>query len=141
MEVLFTIGGGILFAVWHSFCDALAWRIYHAYYSPERKKVENKVSFIFYSSSRCEACRAHVPWYGLIPIAGFFLVQRKCRTCTRPLSLRFVVFETLAFLYGFFLLHAQVPPLEFVVILVAYLCVSITECCSYPPKQFLHSWF
>lgn len=131
MEWLFAPGIGVLFAVWHSFADALAWRIYTAYYSPRRKSVENKLSFILYQSSRCEYCEAHVPWYALIPIAGFFLTGRKCHNCTRPVSWRFPIFEALAFIYGLAVGAMNAPPGDFAVILIAYALLWIVITVDY----------
>lgn len=124
-KILIPAGTGTLFVVWHSFADALAWRIYTAYYSPQRKSVVHKLSFILYQSSRCEACSAHVPWYGLIPVAGFFLLRGRCAACTRPISRRLPVFEALAFLYGFAIGTLNTGPADFAVILVAYLLLWI----------------
>ena len=131
MEWLFAPGIGVLFAVWHSFADALAWRIYTAYYSPRRKSVENKLSFILYQSSRCEYCEAHVPWYALIPIAGFFLTGRKCHNCTRPVSWRFPIFEALAFIYGLAVGAMNAAPGDFAVILIAYALLWIVITVDY----------
>ncbi|MBN8220603.1 MAG: prepilin peptidase [Spirochaetes bacterium] len=124
-KTLIPAGIGILFAIWHSFADALAWRIYAAYYSPQRKSIPQKVSFIFSQSSVCEYCAAKVSWLGLIPVAGFFLVGRRCQNCTRPISWRFPVFEALAFVFGLCVGSMNTAPLEFAVILVAYLLLWI----------------
>jgi leader peptidase (prepilin peptidase)/N-methyltransferase len=130
-KILIPVGIGILFAVWHSFADALAWRIYTAYYSPRRKTVEKKLSFILYQSSRCEHCSAHLPWYSLIPVAGFFLRRGRCHNCTRPISWRFPVFESFALLYGIAMGFMNAAPGEFAVILVAYLLIWIVITVDY----------
>lgn len=135
-KILIPAGIGILFAAWHSFADALAWRIYTAYYSPQRKTVEKKISFILYQSSRCEYCSAHLPWSSLIPVAGFFLRRGRCHSCTRPISWRFPAFEFLAFLYGIAVGASNgaagvVSPVEFAVILIAYVLIWIVITVDY----------
>jgi prepilin signal peptidase PulO-like enzyme (type II secretory pathway) len=131
MTWLFAPGIGILFAVWHSFSDALAWRIYTAYYSPRRKTIPKKLPFILSQSSLCEHCSAPVPWLGLIPIAGFFFLGGKCRNCTRAISWRFPVFEALALLYGFFIGLLNVAPGDFAVILAGYALLWIVITVDY----------
>jgi leader peptidase (prepilin peptidase) / N-methyltransferase len=128
---VFALAIGLLFAVWHSFADALAWRIYTAYYSPRRKTISGKVSFIFHHSSHCEFCSSNLPWYGMIPVAGFFILKRKCHNCTRPLSWRFPVFETGAFLFGFALGFSDMHPAHFAVALLAWLLLWIVITVDY----------
>lgn len=131
MTVMIVIVGGLLFAVWHSFSDALAWRIFTAYYSAERKRITHKLAFIFGSSSRCEYCSAPVPALGLIPVAGFFLMKGRCRACERKLSYRFPVFEGLAAVYGMLLAFSGVTAAEFAVSLIAYLLVWLVVSTDY----------
>jgi len=73
----------------------------------------------------------HVPWYGLIPIVGYFLVNKKCTSCSRPLSYRFPFFEALAFLYGVLLGFASVHPVEFTLLLVAYASLWVIMAIDY----------
>jgi leader peptidase (prepilin peptidase)/N-methyltransferase len=123
----FLIAGvaAIVFAVWHSFADALAWRIYQAWYSPVRKTIRHKISFVFAARSRCEFCGATIPWYGLIPVLGFFLLKGKCHHCSRRLSLRFPALELCALIYGALLGTFLVSPGEFLTALFAYALVWI----------------
>jgi len=111
---------GLFFAVWHSFCDALAWRIYEAFYSPRRKQVIEKYRFVLAGKSCCEACSAPVSAKGLVPVFGFFLVKGRCEKCTRRISWRFPVFEALAFIYGFALGMKELAPAEFMIATVVY---------------------
>jgi len=130
-KTLIPLGIGILFTVWHSFADALAWRIYTAYYSPQRKHIPQKLSFILQQSSRCEACSAKVPWYGLIPVAGFFIVRGRCGNCTRPISKRFPAFEITAFVYGIVIGFLNLNPGDFGVLLAAYVLLWIVITVDY----------
>lgn len=125
MEWLFSLAAGVIFAVWHSFSDALAWRIYTAWYSPRRKQFTAKTSFILSGQSRCEYCEARIPWYGLIPVLGYFLVKGRCAHCTRALSYRFPVFEAIALFYGFIVGFRNTGPGTFAILIVAYALVWI----------------
>jgi len=118
-------GAAVIFAAWHSFSDALAWRIWQAWYSPERKKIRHKLSFVFSARSHCEFCGAAIPWYGLIPVAGYFLLHARCHNCNRRLSPRFPAFELFALLYGALLGTFIVTPGEFFTALFAYALVWI----------------
>jgi prepilin signal peptidase PulO-like enzyme (type II secretory pathway) len=120
MSIFMACAAGLFFAVWHSFCDALAWRIYEAFYSPRRKQVTEKYRFVLAGSSRCEACAAPVSAKGLVPVFGFFLVKGRCESCTRRISWRFPVFEALAFFYGFALGTKNLAPAEFSIAIVVY---------------------
>lgn len=125
MEWLAALATGTIFATWHSFSDALAWRIYTAWYSPRRKTITGKAGFLLGGNSRCEYCDARIPWYGLIPVIGFFLVNRRCFHCTRPLSWRFPAFEATAFAYGFVIGFRNSGPQVFAILLLAYVLVWI----------------
>lgn len=125
MALWMAAAGALLFSVWHSFADALAWRIWYAWYSPHRKSVGNKVAFVFGGKSRCEFCSAPVPWFGLIPVFGFFLLRGRCIHCGRNLSWRFPVLELLAFAYGAVLGYHTLVPAEFLLALIAYALVWI----------------
>ena len=115
----------LIFAVWHSFSDALAWRIWQAWYSPGRKKIHHKVSFVLGARSRCEYCAAPIPWYGLIPVAGYFLLRGRCHNCSRRISPRFPAFELFALVYGALLGSFLVSPGEFLTALIGYTLVWI----------------
>lgn len=131
MPIAIACASGVIFAIWHSFCDALAWRIFTAYYSPRRKSIAEKTRFILHGSSRCEHCAAPVPWYGLIPVAGYFLVHGRCIHCTRKISARFPVFETTAFIYGVILALFSPSPGEFAVGLIAYALIWLIMSVDY----------
>lgn len=120
MALFMAVSAAAIFTVWHSFVDALAWRIYQAYYSPQRKKITDKFAFVLSPRSCCEHCGVSIPWYGLIPIAGFFLLKWRCSHCGRKIPLRLPIFEALAFAYGFVLGSSLLAPGEFMTALVAY---------------------
>ncbi len=43
--------------------------------------------------SRCPACARTLSWFELIPIASFFYLSRRCRTCHVPISIRYLLVE------------------------------------------------
>lgn len=131
MPILFAIMSGVLFAVWHSFSDALAWRICTAWYSPRRKEVKDKLKFVFGASSRCEFCEVKVPWYGLIPIAGFFILRRRCAHCSRLLSWRFPLLEACALVYGVAFAQHEPSPLYFTLTLLTYTALWVVIAIDY----------
>ena len=45
--------------------------------------------------SHCPRCRQSIPWYGLIPLAGFALLGGRCARCRAPISVRYPVMELL----------------------------------------------
>ena len=131
MSLLMPLAAAFFFAVWHSFCDALAWRIFEAFYSPRRKEVKDKYRFVLGGKSRCEACSAPVSARGLVPVFGFFLVKGRCENCMRRLSWRFPVFEALAFAYGLALGFKELAPGEFVLAIVVYALVWVVIATDY----------
>lgn len=132
MQFILSLSSALLFAVWHSFADSIAWRVWFAWYSRERKKIPNKMAFLFSARSACEHCNTPVRWFGLIPIIGYFLERGKCHHCTRPISWRFPLFETLAASYGFVLAYAGgITPTQFVFALLTYGLVWIVMSTDY----------
>lgn len=73
-----------------SFLNVVAWRV------PLRQSVVTP-------SSRCPQCETPVPWWGLIPILGWFLVRGKCVNCKAPVSPVYPIVETLGGLGTVFL--------------------------------------
>lgn len=131
MDWFIPLAAGAIFAVWHSFSDALAWRIFTAWYSPRRRQIHDKASFVLRGQSRCEFCEARIPWYGLIPVFGYFLVKGHCGNCTRAISYRFPVFESLAFIYGAFAGYRNTSPATFAILIVAYALIWIVITIDY----------
>ncbi len=62
--------------------------------------------------SSCDFCRVSLKAWELIPVLGFFLVGRKCRSCGHKLSWQYPLIETLTgllFVGAFFILSRGVP--------------------------------
>ncbi len=69
--------------------------------------------------SFCDHCEMDIPWYGLIPIAGWFLVRGKCIHCEKKVSLKYPLLEFLGgllFFLGYLYLHDNV--IEYVITMV-----------------------
>jgi len=45
--------------------------------------------------SHCPRCRQPIPWYGLVPLAGFALLAGRCARCRAPIPLRYPAMELL----------------------------------------------
>jgi leader peptidase (prepilin peptidase) / N-methyltransferase len=51
---------------------------------------------IVYPPSFCNSCQTAIPWYGLIPVLGWFLTSGKCKSCAQPVSVLHPIVETIA---------------------------------------------
>jgi leader peptidase (prepilin peptidase)/N-methyltransferase len=67
-------------ASWGSFANVVAWRL-------------PRGASIVRPGSRCPACEAPVPWWGNLPVLGWFLVRGACRGCQTPVSARYPLVE------------------------------------------------
>lgn len=45
--------------------------------------------------SHCPRCRRPIPWYGLVPLAGFALLRGRCARCRASIPLRYPLMEIL----------------------------------------------
>ena len=45
--------------------------------------------------SHCPRCRQPIPWYGLVPLAGFALLGGRCARCRAPIPVRYPTMELL----------------------------------------------
>lgn len=51
---------------------------------------------IFAPRSFCPSCRSSIPWYLLVPVAGFVLARGKCSHCSTRISWSYPVIELLS---------------------------------------------
>jgi len=129
--MLLPIACGLIFAFWHSFADALAWRIYTAWYSARRKLIHQKVGFVLSARSCCEFCSKPVKWFALFPVIGFFLARGRCSNCERKISLRFPLQELCALLFGIAVGFKEPAAIDFTLLLIAYLLLWIVISIDY----------
>jgi prepilin signal peptidase PulO-like enzyme (type II secretory pathway) len=50
---------------------------------------------IIWDRSHCDHCRRKLAWFELVPVASYFLIGGKCRTCHTPLSVWYPIIETI----------------------------------------------
>jgi leader peptidase (prepilin peptidase) / N-methyltransferase len=73
--ILFVLG--LLFG---SFATALSYRLVHG-------------ESIAKGRSHCDNCHAQIHWYDNIPLLSFLLLGGKCRSCKKPISIRYPLIE------------------------------------------------
>lgn len=76
IALLFSFGASI-----GSFLAAAAWRL------------PRGVSLL--RPSQCTHCNAPIPWFGLVPVLGVFLVRGRCHSCKERFSPHYAIFEAL----------------------------------------------
>ncbi len=81
MDFMWTIYMFIIGAILTSFFILIGMRL------PEKKSIMGR--------SHCDACEAQVPWHGLIPIVGYFLVRGRCHACGARVSIKYPILELL----------------------------------------------
>src|SRR5437667_621523 len=59
---------------------------------------------LFWPGSRCRHCLQPIRWLDAVPLLSYWLRRGKCRTCSKPFSIRFFFIE-LATAAGFALLY------------------------------------
>lgn len=74
-----------------------------------------KKESIVLASSHCPKCSKKICWFDLIPIASYFILIGKCRSCKEKISWQYplVEFATGALFLGFALMHGYDNPLFF----------------------------
>ncbi len=71
--------------------------------------------------SRCPKCHQALAWYDLLPLVSFLILGGKCRSCHKPISLRYLVIE-LFMVVGFLWLPTPLLwALWFVTIIIAFM--------------------
>ncbi len=87
--------------LWGSFANVVIWRV------PRGMSVVRP-------GSSCTSCGAAIAWYDNIPVLSFLLLRGRCRRCSEPLALRYLVVEILGgfISFAFYLLHVVRPLVE-----------------------------
>ncbi len=66
-------------AIWGSFFYTLAFRYSSGFVLKEPVRA-------LFGKSRCPGCETGIPWYGLIPLFGYFILRGRCRNCGDAIS-------------------------------------------------------
>ncbi len=81
--------------------------------------------------SQCDECKEVIPWYGLIPVFGYFLVMGKCVHCKTKIDLKYPIYELiggLLFVLGFVVLEGNLPEFMIYSIMVSLMIiVSVSD--------------
>ena len=81
--------------------------------------------------SQCDHCEKVIPWYGLIPILGYFILRGKCRYCKATISVMYPLVEFLGgLLFALSYLYLQDNVVEYVIAMVFFslmIIVSVSD--------------
>lgn len=58
-------------------------------------RLPRDLSVVQPSRSFCPACQHQIAWYDNIPVLSYFLLRRRCRYCSQPISARYMIVELL----------------------------------------------
>jgi leader peptidase (prepilin peptidase) / N-methyltransferase len=111
---LFLVAAGFFFgAVIGSFLNVCIYRI------------PRGISLIRPARSFCPNCKTSIPWHQNIPILSWFVLSGRCARCQAPISLRYVIVETLtAVLFATAAFLAPVPRLFPLWVILSILVVT-----------------
>ena len=124
----FACFGGGLFAILMSFVDVLSSRVLNAFYLRQRKAIHNKWRYVLCQRSHCEHCHQYIPLYYLVPILGYLWSLGRCVYCQSKLDIRFILWESLAFCYGYLIFYFSSFELSFVIFSCLYFLCIIFIC-------------
>lgn len=92
--------------------------------------ISDRGSFLnsLWGRSQCDSCKTTIPWFGLIPLLGRFLLKGSCPTCGKHVSWKYFQFEVIFGLgwiasLAFFYINSITSPLILAVYLLLY-CTS-----------------
>ena len=89
-------------------------------------RVPEKISIIK-PGSRCSSCKTPIRFTDNIPILGYFLLGGKCRHCSEPFTLRYVLIEALTAIMTVWLyLTYGLNETFFMYLVLTYLLIAIT---------------
>ena len=82
-----------------SFLNAWLWRTYHVVPMKGR--------------SMCTSCRTTIVWYDNIPVVSYIILRGKCRSCSQPIPLQYLLIELwlpFAFMLSAWASHSAFTP-------------------------------
>jgi len=78
--------------------------------------------------SYCDQCEMPVPWYGLIPVFGYFILKGKCKHCKQKINPLYPAIEFLVgLLFALSYLYLQDNVIEYVIVSVFYALMIIVS--------------
>lgn len=88
-----------------SFYITLAYRILRYFYSKERKifTFTQKLYRIFIYQNECDSCHIKISYLHVIPVIGYFIAQKKCSNCKKPIP---PIFPIIEFIFGLLIMLA-----------------------------------
>ncbi|MFH5880843.1 prepilin peptidase [Liberiplasma polymorphum] len=67
--------------------------LFTSFYTVVGTRLPKKQSIL--GHSQCDNCNQPIPWYGIIPLLGWFLVKGKCSNCKNKVSIKYPIYELL----------------------------------------------
>jgi leader peptidase (prepilin peptidase) / N-methyltransferase len=83
VDILYLIFLGIVFLCWGSFLNVVGHRLIKG------------IDLVF-KRSHCPHCNTQIQWYDLIPVISYFILQGRCRSCSRQISPLYPFIELLS---------------------------------------------
>ena len=81
--------------------------------------------------SYCDQCEMPVPWFGLIPVLGYFILKGKCKHCNVNISILYPLIELfggLTFVLSYLYLQDNVVEYSIVLVFIALMIiVSVSD--------------
>jgi leader peptidase (prepilin peptidase)/N-methyltransferase len=81
--------------------------------------------------SHCDNCNQTIPWYGLVPVLGWFFVSGKCQNCGKKVSVKYPLYELFGgVLFGLTYLVLQNNLIEFTIASIFFslmIIVSVSD--------------
>lgn len=73
--------------------------------------------------SFCPACGYHIPWFDNLPVLSWLLLRARCRSCRRPIAIRYPLVELASGLLAIYLYHRFGLTFSFIVYLYFTMCL------------------
>ncbi len=94
------------------------------------------------SRSRCDNCHTLIPWYDLVPIVSFFILNGKCRFCKAVIDYRLAFIEIVGGMNFALILYSYSYTPTLILIYLILFCLSIFDYFSLSvPNLILYSLF
>jgi len=112
MEIIYIITLFVLGIVLSSFYTLVGIRV------PQKESINGR--------SHCDHCKQTLPWYGLIPVLGWFIVKGKCVHCKTSVSIKYPIIELiggLLFALSYFILKDNMIEYSIVLVFISLMII------------------